>query len=237
MRTYRAKSGPFIEQPFYKIGEVENLCTDEVQKVGLLPLDPSPIRIERFIEKRFKITVAYEELPSGVLGLIEFSPNGVRRIAVAKSLSEEGTQIAERRINTTLAHETGHGLLHAHLFVLGGEKPASLFSGDLYPNEPGILCRGEDIQGVPEQRKKKYEWWEYQANMAIGPLLLPRSLVMTSLQPFVVKKGLLGIESLDQSRREAAVKHLAEIFEVNPIVARIRLGVLFPPAHAGQQIL
>lgn len=236
MRTYRTKSGPFIEQPFYRIGEVELLCTDELQKVGLMPSEPSPIRIERFIEKRFKISPVYEELPSGVLGLIEFGPNGVRRIAVAKSLSEEGTKISERRINTTLAHEAGHGLLHAHLFVLG-EKPASLFKGDPYPNESGILCRGEDMQGVPEQRKKKYEWWEYQANMAIGPLLFPRSLVMTSLQPFLVKKGLLGIEGLDQSRREAAVKHLAEIFQVNPIVSRIRLGVLFPPAHAGQQTL
>lgn len=235
MRTYRAKSGPFNEQPFYKIEEVENLCTDELCKVGLLPTTPSPVRIDRFIEKRFT-PIDYEELPKGVLGLIEFGPHGVRRIVVSKSLSEEGGKIAERRINTTLAHEAGHGLLHAHLFVLG-EKPASLFSGDLYPNEPGILCRGEDIQGVQEQRKKKYEWWEYQANMAIGPLLLPRSLVMTSIQPFLVEKGLLGIEGLDQSRREEAAKQLAEIFQVNPIVVRIRLGVLFPPAHAGQLAL
>ncbi|MGO9120483.1 MAG: hypothetical protein ACLPT6_03220 [Desulfobaccales bacterium] len=235
MRTYRAKSGPFSEQPFYKVEEVENICTDELCRVGLLPSTPSPVRVERFIEKKFRISPVYEELPEGVLGLIEFGPHGVRRIVVSKSLSEEGGKIAERRINTTLAHEAGHGLLHAHLFVLG-EKPASLFSGDLYPNEPGILCRGEDIQGVAEQRKKKYEWWEYQANMAIGPLLLPRSLVITSLEPFLVKQGLLGLDTLDQNRREAAARRLAEIFEVNPIVAKIRLGLLFPQS-AGQMAL
>lgn len=233
MRIYRARSGPFSEQPFYKVEEVENLCADELCKVGLLPSTPGPVRIERFIEKRFKISPVYEELPEGVLGLIEFGPNGVRRIAVSKSLSEEGGKSAERRINTTLAHEAGHGLLHAHLFVLG-EKPASLFRGDPYPNESGILCRGEDIQGVPGQRKKKYEWWEYQANLAIGPLLLPKSLVMASLQPFLVKKGLLGTEGLDQARREEAVKSLAEIFDVNPVVVRIRLEALFPSANAGQ---
>ena len=236
MRIYRAKSGPFSEQPFYKVGQVENLCTDELCKVGLLPSTPSAVRIERFVEKRFKISPVYEELPEGVLGLIEFGPEGVRRIAVSESLSEAGGKTAERRINTTLAHEAGHGLLHAHLFVLG-EKPASLFRGDPFPNESGILCRGEDIQGVQGQRKRKYEWWEYQANLTIGPLLLPRSLVMASLQPFLVKKGLLEIEGLDQGGREEAEKALSEIFEVNPVVVRIRLGVLFPPASAGQLAL
>jgi hypothetical protein len=236
MRVYRATSGPFSERPYYKEEEIESMCTDELSKVGCLPSTPSQIRIERFIEKRFNIAVAYEELPIGVLGLIEFGPKGVKRLAVSKSLEDERSRSAERRIYSTLAHEAGHGLLHAHLFVLG-EKPASLFNGDLYPNEPGILCRGEDIQGVPEQTRKKYEWWEYQANMAIGPLLLPRSLVATAVQPFLVKKGLLGIEGLDQARREEAVKQLAEIFQVNPIVVKLRLGALFPPAPAGQLAL
>lgn len=237
MRVYRATSGPFAEKPFYKQEEVETLCSDELCKVRLIPSAPSPIRIERFIEKRFKVSPSYEDLPSGVLGLIQFGPNGVNRIIISKSLVEEGSKSSERRINTTLAHEAGHGLLHAHLFVLG-EKPLSLFRGDLYPNESGILCRGDGIQGIPGHRKRKYEWWEYQANLAIGPLLLPRSLVISTLQPFLVKKGLLlDREVLDQDRREAAVRLLAEVFEVNPIVAEIRLGVLFPSAATGQLTL
>lgn len=237
MRVYKARSGPFSEQPFYKPEEVENICADELRKVNLLPSTPGPVRIDRFVEKRFNIDrVEYGELPEGVLGLIEFGPKGVRRIAVSQSLDEEGSKSAERRISTTLAHEAGHGLLHAHLFVLG-EKPASLFRGDPYPNESGILCRGEDIQGAPEQRKKKYEWWEYQANMAIGPLLLPKSLLMSALQPFLVKKGLLETEGLEKGRREEAVRVLAEIFELNPVVVRIRLEALFPPASAGQLAL
>jgi hypothetical protein len=236
MKVFRATSGPFSERPYYEEEEVEHICVDELTKIGFLPSDPSPVRIDRFIERKFNVNIDYgRDLPEGVLGLTEFGPNGVRLIAISKSLSEEGSRIAERRINTTLAHEAGHGLLHVQLFLFG-KKPASLFSGDPYPNEPGILCRAEDIQGVPEQRKTKYKWWEYQANMAIGPLLLPRSLVMISLQPFLVKKGLLGLETLDQSHREAAAKHLAEIFEVNPIVAKIRLGVLFPQSP-GQMAL
>jgi len=53
----------------------------------------------------------------------------------------------------------------------------------------------------------------------------------------LVKKGLLEIEGLDQGGREEAEKALSEIFEVNPVVVRIRLGVLFPPASAGQLAL
>lgn len=236
MKIYRPTSGPFAERPYYEEVEVENICIDELKKIGFLPSTPGPVRIERFIEKKFNITVDYDELPPGVLGLTEFGSNGVRRIAVSKSLEDENNRSAERRINTTLAHEAGHGLLHTQLFIFG-EKPASLFRGDPYPNEPGILCRGDDIQGISWKRKKKYEWWEFQANMAIGPLLLPRALVMVSLEPFLLKKGFLGMETLDQSRREAAAKHLADIFEVNPIVAKIRIDKLFPAQSAGQMTL
>lgn len=153
MIIYRAKSGPFSEQPFYKIEEVENLCTGELSKVGLLPPTPSPVRIEQFIEKRFKISPVYEELPEGVLGLIEFGPNGVRRIAVSKSLSEDGSKSAERRINTTLAHEAGHGLLHAHLFVLG-EKPASLLGAIYIPMNQAFFAEARISQALKGKEKR-----------------------------------------------------------------------------------
>ncbi|MDO8971627.1 MAG: hypothetical protein Q7U74_13115, partial [Saprospiraceae bacterium] len=158
MKTYRATAGPFAERPFFKTDEVEQICTDELCKMGLMPASPGKVRVERFIEKKFNVAVAYEELPPGVLGLIEFGPNGVRRLAISEALVEDSSRVAERRINTTLAHETGHGLLHTHLFIFG-EKPAPLFRGDQYPNEPGILCRGDGIQGIPGQRRKRYEWW------------------------------------------------------------------------------
>jgi hypothetical protein len=52
MRTYRATSGPFAERPFFSLEEVDRTCADELRKLGLLPREPEPIRIERFIEKR-----------------------------------------------------------------------------------------------------------------------------------------------------------------------------------------
>jgi len=114
MKNLRAKSGPFSERIYYPDQEIESICSDELAKVGLLPAEPSPIRIDRFIEKRFQVTPSYEDLVDGVLGLTRFGSRGVHEVVISKVLETERTQVAERRIRSTLAHEAGHGLLHAH---------------------------------------------------------------------------------------------------------------------------
>jgi hypothetical protein len=138
MRTYRSQSGPFAEQPFYTLSDIESICVDELTKVDLFPTSPSPIRIDRFIEKRFLIQPTYTPLPPGLLGFTRFGNKGVAEIVITQSLDDEGTKPAERRVRTTLAHEGGHGLLHAHLFAFG-TRPDSLFAGGLAPDVPKIL--------------------------------------------------------------------------------------------------
>src|SRR6266481_10156994 len=107
MRTFRAKTGPFTEQLYYPDADIENICGDELRAVNLFPEDPSPIRIERFIERRFGVVPSYEDLGPKILGLTKFSTNGVKAIMVARSLDEDGTPSAKRRVRTTLAHEGG----------------------------------------------------------------------------------------------------------------------------------
>ncbi len=238
MKTYPTSSGPFPERPVYKIEEVELICEDELRKVGLFPSEPGPIRIERFIEKRLKIVPKYEDLPEGILGCTKFGPKGVQEIIISRRLTEENSRVAERRVNTTLAHEAGHGLLHAHLFVLG-QPPKSLFGGCVDPNEPKILCRQDTIEGVQDRKKISYggQWWEFQANLAIGGLLLPRRLVEIALEPFLVEKGQLGNKLLEPVRKEKALRELVEVFDVNPIVARIRIEGIFPRGQELQMAL
>src|SRR5271157_859171 len=126
MKTFRTKNGPFQERPFYSSQEIEQICIDELSSTNLLPSGPEAIRIERFIEKRFGMTPVYEELPPGVLGYTLFGAAGPKKIVVARSLAEEGTPPADRRINTTMAHEAGHCLLHGHLFAIE-KSPIGLF--------------------------------------------------------------------------------------------------------------
>lgn len=229
MRTYRSKSGPFTEQPFFKSGDIESICREELQKVDLYPPYPAPIRIDRFIEKRFGVRLTYDELPDGLLGFTRFGPNGVEEIVVTATLDDEGTTSAERKLRSTAAHEAGHGLLHAHLFVLGAQ-PKSLFGDGVASDAPKILCRDEGISGVAHPAKKRppYRWWEFQANQAMGALLLPKLLVEKALAPLHTVRGVLDIAVLPSVHHEDAVQLLADVFEVNPVVARIRLSHLYP---------
>lgn len=234
MKNFRAKRGPFAERPYYEQGEIESMCLDELRKADLLPAQPEPIRIERFIEKRFRVQPRYDDLPDGVLGFTRFGSKGVEAIVVARVLADEGSRAAERRINTTLAHEAGHGLLHAHLFALGALSP-SLFGDAVDPAAPRILCRDDAVSGTSATRTP-YDgrWWEYQANRVIGALLLPKPLVRICLAPLAVSRGNLGQVTVDNSRRDEAVRLIADTFEVNPAVARIRLDEVLPAGNDRQ---
>jgi hypothetical protein len=233
MKTYRTTAGPFAERPYYKLGDIERICADELQAVGLFPAAPEPIRVERFIEKRFGVSVTYDDLPEGLLGFTEFGEHGVKAIVLARTLDEEGTVTAERRIRTTMAHEgAGHGLLHTHLMAQG-EAARTLFKDGLDPKLSRILCRTNGADG------KKYDgrWWEFQANQAMGALLLPKRLVEKAVEPLLVERGSLGARVLESGPRVKAVTLLASTFNVNPLVARIRIAALFPDPDTGQLTL
>jgi hypothetical protein len=227
MKSFRQKSGPFKERPYYTLNDIENTCTQELQALGLLPSEPGPIRIDRFIEKRFGISPQYEDLPDGVLGYSRFGSRGVEAIIVARSLAEDESRAAERRVTTTMAHEAGHALLHAHLFALGAPQ-RGLFGGEV--QSPKILCRTESVPALATPGKR-YDgrWWEFQANQAIGALLLPRGLVERALAGIMRTEGALGLgRLLPVEKREDAAVLLASIFNVNPAVGRIRLQEIYP---------
>ncbi len=199
MRMMRTQSGPFVERPYYEDSEIETIATDELRQVDLYPAAPEPIRVERFIEKRFDIVPRYEDLPADVLGYTKFGLSGVEKIVVSRSLSEEGSRVAERRMSATLAHEAGHVLLHGHLFALQ-RRPRSrpLFKDGIDESRRTILCRtGAD--GIPPAGTSTtgYDgrWWEFQANKIIGALLLPCGLVNAALGPPLASQGRLGVKT------------------------------------------
>jgi hypothetical protein len=92
------------------------------------------------------------------------------------------------------------------------------------------------MAGSGAQRGYDGRWWEYQANRAIGGLLMPRKLVATCLAGMVEDRG-LGGQVLPDSRRVEAEHLLAETFEVNPAAARIRVSDLYPSSGALQLTL
>ena len=241
MKILKTNTGPFEERPYYEGREIEAIVVDELQRTGLFPTTPQPIRVERFIEKRFGIVPTYDELPDGIMGYTMFGSNGVEELVVSRALSDEASGVSERRINTTLAHEAGHILLHGHLFALRRRgRQSVLLEDDIDEENQRILCRDSGgTASVYEYSPSRYDgrWWEYQANKVIGVLLMPLSLIDKSLDHDLVSQNRLGVRLLDERRREEAVQRLSDVFDVNPVVVRIRLGEIFPLAVDGQLTL
>jgi hypothetical protein len=225
MKTYRRSAGPVREQPYFSASEVERICSDELSACGLYPSSPQPIRIDRFVEKRFKVTYEPEELSENVLGYTRFGPKGVQAIFVSRVLLDDPATPAKRRVTTTLAHEAGHGLLHAHLFVLEADRNLGLFGQDPDVSQTKILCRDPDARS-----RGGYDgrWWELQANMAMAALVLPKGLVLMCLKPCFEARGSLGTLVLPELSRAEAIRLVSETFDVNPIVAKLRLARLCP---------
>ena len=220
----QSRTEGFSSKPLYlPASRIEKICNDALRSVELLPETPSAVRIERLIEKKFGFSPEYSALPVGVLGYTLFGTAGPTHIVVDRGLAEADSIVAERRISTTLAHEAGHCLFHAHLFA-ATQTSAGLFTEDgERPLALKILCRDEPSPSYDGK------WWEYQANAAIGPLLLPQELVIQAVQPFLECRGLLGLPTLADRARRPAELAIAETFNVNPIVSRIRLSQMFPP--------
>ena len=232
MRIPRALPRARTHRPYFPPKEIHSICLEALESVGLLPERPAPVRIERFIEKKFGTVPDYKELPEGVLGFSRFRNGRVVAVVVSRSLDDERTPVASRRVRTTLAHEAGHGLLHACLFDAENTN-LRLFEDQIEDNRPKILCRnvGPDSSG-----RYRGEWAEYQANQAIGGLLLPQPLVELAVEPFL-ETTMLGVRVLDSSRLESAAQSLSRVFDVNPVVAKIRLGEIFPSVTTGQVAL
>ena len=223
MRTYRPKVGPFLTAYHFEHDEIDQLCLDALKQGKFLPGVPSPIRIEAFIESYFECTVDYRDLGSGVLGFTAFSSKGKVTEVVVSSALADGTESNNRRLNSTFAHEAGHCLLHAGLFIDAGRELIMRDDVDLGARK--ILCRDNQV-GYGQRAGSR--WWEYQANRAIGGFLLPRALVEESVADCVVHGVVTGSPQLVEARRHNAEQHVADIFKVNPVVARYRLEELYP---------
>ena len=219
-----------VPRPYFRDGEIQRICLEALRSVNFLPTYPQPVRIDRFIEKKYCVVPDYEDLPSGLVGLSQFLDGCVVRIVVARSLDRDGSVPAERRIRATLAHEAGHVLLHAALFDLDSQT-APLLGDWSDPARPTVLCREVDPVPLSSHRGG---WAEYQANQAIAGLQLPRPLVDEVLHQFTTTTA-MGLKKVDRAKTEIAVRALSETFDVNPVVARIHLENLFP-SSADEQL-
>lgn len=209
MKRIPTSDGPFPTRLYFTDDEIEQICSNSLAETGLLPSEPTPVRIDRFIEKKFNVLVIHEPLKRGVLGFTEFGPTGVNAIHVGIPTSELHVQ-EDRRINSTLAQ----------LFIehFANDTP---FQSHPHVTQTKILCRDE--QDPQPQRKYTGGWWEFQANRAIGALLMPKELLPIFIEPFLRRFNAPTASHLSTKVQRDVVEAASQIFDVNQMVARIRI--------------
>lgn len=229
MRQYPAKDGPFPIRLHFEPQEMDDMCVQALRESKFLPSTPGRVRIDAFLESHFGCPIDYDDFPPEILGCTEFTAKGrVQRIAVARSLAENAEDdVARRRLNATFAHEGGHALFHASLFITSGEQ-RQFASENVDFEKRRILCRPADFNINGSAPRGPYRWWEYQANRAIGGFLMPQRLVFAALEPLLKMSPITQTPRLPRDDREKAARLLADVFDVNPAAARIRLGGLLP---------
>lgn len=228
MRIRSNTPGSGIRQNLYFTdGEIETMCVEALKKSGYMPKEPGRVEIESFVEAHFETNLDFgATIEEGVLGYTLFDTKGkVRLVGVAPELANDVSVVGSRRCRATVAHEAGHCLMHPILFM---EDRTQSLHENLDFQHSRILCRKGDFTGKYDGR-----WWEVQANKAIGEFLLPKHLVRRAVKGFLTSKGTLGFEVLAEDRREEAVHHVADTFEVNLTPARIRLNAMFPESEEG----
>ena len=218
MKISRATSGPYRNRVHYTSEELEALTEDELRAQNLLPATPAAINIDLYVEQRF-VTPRYEDLRPNLLGYTEFSTNGPIDIVLNQTLASDPSIVSKRRVRTTIAHEAGHALLHAILYL--DAEQTSFIRSEAEPAQ--IMCKDADLARTRYDGK----WWEYQANLAMGMLLLPKGLTLTALEPFLTRTP-LGGRNMDPHNLARAGRALSAIFDVNPQAARLRIQRLFP---------
>jgi hypothetical protein len=239
MKRLRSLGGPFEEQFFFEPDEIDEMCLDSLRLAGYLPASPQPVNIERFIEANFRCLVGYDNLPVGVLGCTQFNENGTIKAVTISDKIDDGSDVGRRRERSTWAHEGGHCLMHPALFLSSMEQVKMKFKSSQSESAVfqgnRILCRDADIR-PGEGKRQGYDgrWWEWQANRAIGAFLLPKDLVKITVAPFLQDSIVTKSPSMPSAQRGQAEQEVAKVFDVNPVVARIRLQEMFPAQNSAQ---
>lgn len=181
-----------------------------------------PVPVEEILECHLGLSLDFDDLANhlgqaGVLGAIWVENKDV---LIDQSLEPTEHPRQEGRYRFTVAHETGHWVLHRHQLIESRGEP--LFNGK---PEPSVVCR-DTAQKPPI---------EQQADRFAGYLLMPKDMVKRqwapltgSAEPYVAEDeiktlaGRFGLAENDLPTVEIA-KRMAAAFHVLDQAMQIRL--------------
>lgn len=174
-----------IKVPYRKVSEIESMALELLGKYKAWKnqdLTP-PINIDEIVEGYLQLSLEFADLKEhlsipDVLGATWFDDKVIR---IDSSL--EGN---EGRLSFTLAHEVGHWWMHRPIYEMGKVTLPLFGYGNAQPSS-AIVCRAAG-------KKETAEW---QADQFAAMLLMPTSLLRTSVQS-ITGYGQIKIEGLEK---------------------------------------
>jgi hypothetical protein len=172
MRSYYIPDSILPQRYHFSRQDIEKAARDELRQVECLPKSPEPIDLEKYLFRRHdKLEPQYtDSLAAGVLGEADLANPLKPAIWISQAVFDG----APARYRSTLAHEIGHLVLHASLYI-DEEFPrivARCRGGtDL---ARGFQCGIDQIKEQPQaplQSAHPLFHLEYQANLFMVALL------------------------------------------------------------------
>lgn len=219
--------------PYVTDQEIERRMEDRLHRARMMPTRAEPVlNLEAFVEHNDGLDASLDEfapLPAEVMGVVTFLPGERDRMEINRDLSELGETdaTARARCRSTIAHESGHIVLHRDLLMPCPDQ-MSLFSQAEEPVGYTQTCLKQDF-GLRSSASREEDYLEIQANKGMAALLLPRQVFYP-----MAEEALRSWESRrykDDARdhfeeRKRLVRGWADLFEVSRQVIEIRLRTL-----------
>ena len=206
----RATAGP---RDWYTDADFDNSMDDLRARCGEGVFERGRgVDVDLVLQRGYDIGPDFVVLPAGVLGRTTFFPDGKLHMEVSRALADaaEHSVVGRRRLRSTLAHECGHVVFHRHHFVTEGQ--GSLF-GSGSEHAPGnVLCREDAV----DDRLRRRDGREYQANRGMASLLLPNRLVRAELADVLKIAGFETLrDAVAAGDGETVLRGVGEVFDVS----------------------
>jgi hypothetical protein len=169
------------------------------------------VDVDLILLRGYRVNPDFVDLPEGVLGRTTFDPDGGLLVEVSRELAEgaDHSNVTRRRLRSTLAHECGHIVFHRHLFLADGQQ--SLFAPAAQAS-PHVLCRGDAI----DDRVRRRDGREYQANRGMASLLLPAGLVRAQVKDILEAHGYDSLRgAAADGGAEQVLRNVCDVFDVS----------------------
>lgn len=225
MRYKKDTTGRFDQRPHFEPDDIEDLCQKTLfdfigNTIGSVQCPISTDILTKLIESLTEdldlfTNMADYDLADGVEGFTEYSFNSKPSVYINQRLSLH--HYLETRLRTTLSHETGHVILHGPLYKKDSQCRLLRSTEEWARPSPTTIA----------QRASSRDWMEWQANYAMGALLMPRSAVNDLAGWYAQKYGFGPPFHLRTGHAQELIKFTTKKFFVSPDAAEIRLKHLF----------